>query len=279
MKHFINFLIFGILISATLFVFSCNKDNHTDQSYNFKSNTNPILDNNEGVKLSKEEINEFLLKKGINAQFYDDNNVSPVLDRSCPPKDLVGPCFTIHVIDTIAVPANGPSPGCSQTQVQFDVSICSFSMVHIYNFQAFPLGCSPLWVYWSSLSSGDLSYAEEVFFYDASLIAEQKFMETVVDAFGITCPQRVMESIFTRDLCYQFCLKTKNVYPFYTFERSHCGRKCCHRTRLFCRNVSGVLLISGPTFEATGDECKFNPTNSCSELSTDCEHTCGPKEY
>lgn len=258
-------LLFFILILAiiSVVVHSCTKESNTSPEKQTSLSDESLL-----VRLQNTGLDVISLKKP-----------DSIVGVGCMP--ILSPgCITIHVTDTISVPANGLSPGCATTQVQYDATICgplSSPTIHITNFQAFPLGCPSLWSYWFSLSSGNLSLAEEKFFYDASLIAEQLFMEEVVDIFEVRCPNRAMESVFTRDLCYQKCLVKIKTWPFFAFETSHCGTKCCHRTRLFCRNQSGVLLYTEPTFQETGDECSFNPTILCDGLSTVCEHNCGPK--
>ena len=271
-KYFNFFLV--ILLASLLFT-SCSEQESSSsdgEQRNFETHLNSIVENLQSNGLTVEVIKGNVSTRSVNC--------NPEI-----PSGLI--CQSLTVFDKFPYLGNDDCPGCSEISVNYEVTICydpiTFSLVNpIYfnNFNASPTGgdCGELWNCWFNMDSGKANRAIEKFLYEVSLTAEGRYMEAVVDNLGGQCPNIMVETEFSRQLCYRTCIKLLNKPPFFDFQLQHCGRKCCKRTRQFCRELSGELFISSPVFEAVdNDSCDDNPVGQkCSFWGTPCyDHPCG----
>lgn len=203
---------------------------------------------------------------------------------ACEPTPAPGAfCQTIPVSDMISYNGSANCPGCNEVFVFYDVTVCinplnfTVESVSFSDFNAQPGNCNDLWDCWFNMSSGQLSQEFEQFLSVTSQTAEDSYMESVVNIFGVECGNFAVEANFHRQLCYQTCLQLLSGPPFFRLELFHCGRKCCKRTRMHCLMPSGEVFTTDPVYESVGgDSCLDNPTNSCDGLGTPCfDAPCG----
>ncbi len=275
MKNSIKILFSILFISAlSLFLYSCLKEDAQKQK-------------NTEVKA---KFTPELLKSTLIAKGYTLSASGRSVGEGCyaPPQDPKQDCFNINVSYVTAVPAYGGNPACDSVHISYELRAClnpdGTISTSISAFNALPLnGCTALTDYWLSLNDNNLEIALNRFFYRASLDAEILILTDLAQSFqsfqSFFCPNYSIQSTYSEDLCFRYCVKfIKKPFKF-TVKKVLCGRKCCLRKRSFCLNPDGTVEYTVPEFTEIGDDCGKNPIISeCDgKLIGECSRTCGPK--
>jgi hypothetical protein len=252
----------AIILALSLFVYSCIKDTN-------------VKTQETQEKVTIEQLRTYLIAKGYQMIASDRSG-------GCEPKqDPNGDCITLHESKKVSVPAYGGNPACDNVQISYDLLLCldpngQFSS-SISNFNALPLGCDALNNHWATLNNQNLEIALDRFFYKASLDAEVALFSELAQQFNLNCPNYRIQSTFSTDLCFQYCVKFKPL----SVTKNLCGRRCCIRTRAFCLNADGTVDFSAPEFSEAGDTCGDDPIPLSKECNGKkfggCMRTCGAK--
>ena len=263
MKKFFYFLFLGILISTTLFVSSCNKDN----------NPKAIVEQDAIQKsVTLDDVLESIRQSDPNAvitpilESRSDLDSSPPLSP-CVPTSLPGStCSASHIITTMYLPADPPRPACSDMNVEFDIILCLLSdgtwTITYSNFEAFYGSCPAFNMWYSDLTLQEKADEQEKWENELFIITELSYAQLIAGWIeDFNCPTIFLVSSYIKKVCYSRCLIAYSGYPWYSVSKSYCGEQCCIRTRKACKNISGFAHFLGPViYETKGSACGTIPT-------------------
>ncbi|MCZ2100094.1 MAG: hypothetical protein LC107_00985 [Chitinophagales bacterium] len=269
MKKVFNFLILGTFVSATLFVFSCNK-NEIKQEVDFKT-----ISSQEFYQVVDKVFSKLnIVVNPVREQKNDVNRGGDEPVIPCEPLFTVPEpgvtCISNMVSHTIVLPASGSRPACSYMNLKYKLTICynptppvgsSYYTFHFSDFEAFPGLCPEFITWYNGLSNIDKAIEHDKWELDAFIIEEQLVVKKILsDAGMFNCYQfNTASSILYKNICYIRCLITVPVWPGFKVQNTYCGSQCCQRTTAYCLNASGILVYKPPVYQTVGVGCNSLP--------------------
>ncbi len=272
-----SLLLLFAIFSIVFFYYSCSKDSKSNQlipeEITIETILEKTLESNPTMKMTK--------------TLSTRDNVPVSMDTPCFPQDIPSGyfCSTNHVTATRTlnaknVPGLGIRPACSDMQVEYDVTICYNPngappyQYYFYNFTADIGNCTALANWYNNLSNSDKAEQQDIWEYELSITEELSVVQAVSQFFNTNCPERFATSTFINEICYNRCLITSEVFPYFRSVKAKCGGQCCLRTRDACKGLSGAVLFSEPTFTTEGDDCPSEPA-ACKPNSIPLTRSCG----
>jgi hypothetical protein len=248
-----------------------------------------IIDNNNNTQIILEESS---LDKVLN--YLKENNISITKDRNeneleyrngfCYQNDPDSCDYIGKIYDTVYVPNV-----CNSVAVSYNLYWCEDALtLNFTDFTSYPLSpdCNDLWNYWLDLynqgKQTEMTLSMDSLEYAASKVAEENIAYAFALYYGVYCPNEVINSNFSSQICYQYCIEYlgKQYWPPFDIFKVYCGSKCCKRTREFCILPGGGTYSSNEDYEYISGECDPNGPNfgECNSnwLYGECERECGP---
>lgn len=301
MRNFRIFLLFAVILTASIFIYSCTRDkadetvklaNQTGQTEARVQITTPI---------DKDRLLDLRDGKGNSIRELELRNTSSTTSTCFPTSGQGGntnctQLFGVTAIGSLPSQFNpapiGTRPACNDFQITYDVLECydintgqwSF---FFSNFNAEVGNCPAFQTWFNNLSPAEQGNQIDRWEYQLSFPTQQSHIQNTILNTGLPytpCPEPTFNSNWATELCSYRCrvpMPSKEGLWKFVIRRTICGGQCCIRSVKGCINQSGFYITFGtPTFETVGPGCPITtpvcPPNSIL-LDPKCGKVCGPK--